>query len=102
VTPESIGRDDVLTALRASRAVLDRFGVTRLSLFGSFARDEADEESDIDLVVEFGRQIGLFEFARLQRELGELLGRRVELVTLALKPPLRAEILREAIFVSTP
>jgi len=50
-----------------------RYGVRRLLLFGSFARGEADEESDVDLLVEFfpGRTPGL-GFARLQEELTRL------------------------------
>jgi predicted nucleotidyltransferase len=44
-------------------------------------RDEPSENSDVDLLVEFSRPIGLFEFVRLQRELGEQIGRKVELVT---------------------
>jgi len=73
--------------LRESRSVLDAFGVARLSLFGSFARDEGGEDSDVDLLVEFNRPIGLFEFVRLQRQLGELVGHRVDLVTPAALAP---------------
>lgn len=91
-------RDDILKALRENRPVLDAFGVARLSLFGSFARDEGREDSDVDLLVEFSRPIGLFEFVRLQRQLGELIGHHVDLVTpAALKPQLRDRILREAV-----
>jgi len=79
---------------------LEAFGVARLSLFGSFARGEGREDSDVDLLVEFGRPVGLFEFVRLQRELGERLGRSVELVTpAALKPQVRDKILAEAVAV---
>jgi predicted nucleotidyltransferase len=66
-------REDILNVLRSSRSLLDGFGVARLSLFGSFARDEGGEDSDVDLLVEFNRPIGLFEFVRLQRQLGELI-----------------------------
>jgi predicted nucleotidyltransferase len=98
MTQVPLGREEILKALRDSRPLLDAFGVTRLSLFGSFARDEGREDSDVDLLVEFGRPIGLFEFVRLQRELGERLGRPVELVTpAALKPQLRDRILGEAL-----
>ena len=91
-------RDGVLRVLRESREFLHAFGVARLSLFGSFARDEGRDDSDVDLLVEFDRPIGLFEFARLQRQLGELLGHHVDLVTpAALKPQLRDRILREAV-----
>jgi predicted nucleotidyltransferase len=94
-------REDILQALRDSRSLLDAFGVSRLALFGSFARDEGREDSDIDLLVEFNRPIGLFAFARLQRELGERIGRPVELVTpAALKPQLRERILHEAVIAA--
>jgi uncharacterized protein len=91
-------RDDILKALRENRPVLNAFGVASLSLLGSFARDEGRADSDVDLLVEFSRPIGLFEFVRLQRQLGELIGRQVDLVTpAALKPQLRDSILREAV-----
>ena len=94
----ALRRDEVLRALRDARELLQSFGVARLSLFGSFARDEGRHDSDIDLLVEFNRPIGLFEFSRLQRQLGELLGHRVDLVTpAALKPQLRDRILHEAV-----
>ena len=91
-------REDILRDLRNAKPLLDAFGVAHVSLFGSFARDEARHDSDIDLLVEFSRPIGMFEFVRLQRELGERIGRKVELVTrAALKPQLRDRILGEAV-----
>jgi len=97
-TQVSPRREDILKALRDNRPLLDAFGVARLSLFGSFARDEGREDSDVDLLVEFGRPVGLFEFLRLQRELAARLGRPVELVThAALKSQLRDRILGEAV-----
>jgi predicted nucleotidyltransferase len=96
--PASIRRADILKALREGRATLEAFGVASLSLFGSFARDEGRDDSDVDLLVEFSRPVGLFEFVRLQRELGEIVGHRVDLVTpAALKPQLRDQVLREAV-----
>ncbi len=94
----SLRRDDILRTLRENRSLLDAFGVARLSLFGSFARDEGRDDSDVDLLVEFSRPVGLFEFVRLQRHLGDLVGHRVDLVTpAALKPQLRDRILHEAV-----
>jgi predicted nucleotidyltransferase len=94
-------RDEILQALREARPLLERFGVEHLSLFGSFARDEGRSDSDVDLLVEFNRPIGLFEFVRLQRELGARIGRQVELVTpAALKPQLRDRILGEAVIAA--
>jgi predicted nucleotidyltransferase len=97
-TQTLLRRDDILTALRKIRPLLDAFGVARLSLFGSFARDEGRGGNDVDLLVEFSRPIGLFEFVRLQRQLGELVGHQVDLVTpAALKPQLSDRILHEAV-----
>lgn len=97
-TRAALRRDDILRTLGDSKSLLEAFGVARLSLFGSFARDEGGDDSDVDLLVEFSRPIGLFEFVRLQRQLGELVGHRVDLVTpAALKPQLRDRILHEAV-----
>ena len=97
-TPGSLRRENIFTVLRDSRPLLEAFGVARLSLFGSFARDEGRPDSDVDLLVEFARPIGLFQFVRLQQQLTERIGRRVELVTPgALKPQLRDRILDEAV-----
>jgi uncharacterized protein len=94
-------REDILVALRNAKPLLDSFGVAHVSLFGSFARDEAREDSDVDVLVEFAQSIGMFDFVRLQRELGERIGRKVELVTpAALKPQLRDQILAEAVLAA--
>ena len=67
-------------------------------LFCSVARGEPTAESDIDLLVEFSRPIGLLQFVELKRILEEVFERSVDLVTpKALKPQLRDGILKEAI-----
>ncbi|NPV07469.1 MAG: nucleotidyltransferase family protein [Anaerolineae bacterium] len=58
----------------------ERFGVVRLALYGSFARGEQTEESDVDILVELSRPLGL-EFVQLACYLEEKLGRRVDLAT---------------------
>ena len=92
-------RQDVLDKLEANRSELRQMGVKSLSLFGSLARDEAVDDSDVDLLVEFDRPIGLFQFIRVQQHLQEVLGvDRVDLVMLdALHEELRHNILRDAI-----
>jgi predicted nucleotidyltransferase len=68
-------------------------GVVQIALFGSVARGEADQQSDIDLVVEFSERISLLRFAALERRLSEALGRRVDLLTeAAISPYLREKI----------
>lgn len=91
-------RDEILEALASQRVLFDRYGVSAISVFGSVARGESTEESDIDLLVEFSQPIGLLQFVGLKRSLEELLGRPVDLVTpKALKPQLRDRVLKEAI-----
>jgi hypothetical protein len=75
-----------------------RNGVRRLSLFGSILRDDFGPESDIDVLVEFqiGARVGL-RFFTIERELSELLGRKVDLNTPGfLSKYFRDEVLREA------
>ena len=92
-------RQEVMDKLAANRAELRRMDVRSLSLFGSLARDEATDRSDVDFLVEFDRPIGLFHFIRVQQYLQEVLGvPRVDLVMPeALHEELRDDILRDAI-----
>jgi hypothetical protein len=91
-------REQVLATLKSQRKLLDQYGVGSISLFGSIARGEATETSDVDLLVEFSKPIGLFQFVALKRALEETLGRPVDLATRSsLKPQLRERILKEAV-----
>lgn len=73
-------REDVLIKLRALKPWLEKQGIVRVRLFGSYARDEASPDSDIDLLVETNKALGLHHF-RIERELGEKLGAKVQIVT---------------------
>ena len=91
-------REKILTQLKSHKRQLKKFGIRSVSLFGSVARNQARKRSDIDLLVDFERPIGLFEFARLKLYLEELLSRKVDLVTPeALRKEFRESILKEAI-----
>jgi predicted nucleotidyltransferase len=91
-------RENIIQLLKSQKRRLKKFGVHSISIFGSVARDKARKQSDIDLLVEFEKPVGLFEFARLKLYLQELLGRKVDLVTPeALRKEFRESILREAI-----
>ena len=93
-------RDKVLRVLSEHRADLVRLGVKRLALFGSAARDEAGPQSDVDLLVEFDHQVGLFEFIDVKEFLEDVLGGPVDLGTPeSLHPRLRERVLREAVHV---
>ncbi len=91
-------RDDIIQILTDRRAELQRLGVRSLALFGSAARGEATEASDIDLLVEFSTPVGLFKFLDVKAHLENLLGCEVDLVTPdAVKRQLRDSILSEAV-----
>jgi predicted nucleotidyltransferase len=74
--------EHVLAILRANEAELRAAGIRHLSLFGSVARGDAEAGSDVDLVVVLDHEarIDLFRLTGLEQRLGELLGRRVDLV----------------------
>ncbi len=93
---------ETIRRLTRNRSKLAAFHVRRLSLFGSTARDEAREQSDVDLLVEFHPDVpvGLFTFVALQRFLGDILGTRIDLATPdALRPEMRDQIVGEAVRV---
>jgi uncharacterized protein len=90
-------KDEILSSLRQNSERLRLLGVCRIGLFGSFARNEARPESDIDLLVEFVPNKKTFDnFMALSFFLEELFGRRVELVTSeSLSPYIGPRILKE-------
>jgi len=92
-------KEEIFESLAAHRTELERFGVKSVAVFGSAARgEELGPQSDIDLLVEFNRPVGLFAFLDLKQYLETLLKRRVDLTTPeALKPQLRDQILSEAV-----
>lgn len=72
--------------------------VLKAWLFGSFARGEEREDSDVDLLILFDHStpIGLFSYARMHRELEERLGRKVDLVEEGtLRPAVAAEATKD-------
>jgi predicted nucleotidyltransferase len=74
--------DDVLATLRACEADLRAAGVTRLSLFGSVARGDAEPGSDVDLAVEFdpAARVSLLGLVGLRQRIEDILGYKVDLV----------------------
>ena len=78
--------------------MLSRYGVASIAVFGSVARAEAAADSDVDLLVSFAKPVGAFAAMRLERELGDILARRADIVTpAALKPRFRDRIVAEAV-----
>jgi len=96
-----VTRDEIIEILRRHMEEIRRHGVVRLAVFGSVSRGEESRNSDVDILVEFDRPIGLFAFVTLQRYLEELIGRPVDLVMPeALRPEMRDEILADAVYAA--
>ena len=94
-------RQKVLDSLKKIKGeVAKDYSVKTIGVFGSVARSEETEQSDIDLLVEFARPVGFVTFMRLEHFLSEKLGGQVDLVTAdSLKPAIRDGILAEVIYV---
>ncbi len=92
-------KEEILAVLRAALPDLrQRWPIRSLDLFGSVVRGEATGASDIDILVEFERPVGLSTFIALEASLAGLTGRRVDLVSrAALKPHIGRRILGEAV-----
>jgi predicted nucleotidyltransferase len=94
-------RSEVIEILTRSKAdLMQRFGVARLALFGSLARDAAGDDSDVDILVSFDGPATSERYFGVQFYLEDLLGRDVDLVTeKALRVELRPYIEAEAVDV---
>jgi predicted nucleotidyltransferase len=86
---------------RHRRAVIDRAarrGASNVRVFGSVARGEDLDQSDVDLLVDLRSDVGLVALSGLAREIGEILGVEVDVVPAdSLKPAIRERVLAEAI-----
>lgn len=85
-----MGREEVLGLLRMhKKALAQRFGVVELKLYGSFARDQAADDSDVDVLVRFDAPLDWRRYFGAQAYLEDLLERPVDM---AIDQELRAEI----------
>lgn len=76
-----ISKDEILIKLRELKPILQRdYAVKEIGLFGSFADDSYDEDSDIDLIVELEKPIG-WKFFTLEIYLEKVFKRKIDLVT---------------------
>ncbi len=95
-------KQEILAILSSHAAPIQRYGVTRYGLFGSFVRNEARPDSDIDILVEFDSAQKTFDnFIQLAFYLEDILGRPVDLITMdSLSPYIGPRILQEVEYVS--
>jgi predicted nucleotidyltransferase len=95
-------REEAISTLRTYLPAIRRdFGVRRLALFGSTARDQARDDSDLDILVDFETGPTFLSFMGLRAFLEDQTGRKIDLVTQdALKPRMRPVVEREAVDVA--
>ena len=96
-----MNRNDILNRLRERRReISDRFAVDHIGLFGSAARDELRDDSDVDVLVSFRGRATFDGYMGLKSYLEDLIGRKVDLVTeTGLKPRARSHVERDLIRV---
>ena len=94
-------RDQITSILNQHRELFKKnYNVKDLGVFGSFARGDNTQTSDVDILVRFSQPLGFFKFIELENYLTKLLGRKVDLVTeKALKPTIKNDVLREVMYV---
>jgi hypothetical protein len=75
-------RDEVIEILKQNKpALIAKYPISELGLFGSFARGDYDERSDIDILVDFNGQIDGFDYIRLAHEFEDLFGHKIDMVS---------------------
>jgi uncharacterized protein len=97
---EGMDKAHVIETLRQHRDELRAAGVVHLSVFGSVARGDASERSDVDLMADFdkSKRLTLVKIGSLQHRLSEWLGAEVELSSAEwLREPVRSRAIREAV-----
>ncbi|MFN0147141.1 MAG: nucleotidyltransferase family protein [Dehalococcoidia bacterium] len=94
-------RDHVLRVLGEHKGEFARFGVKSLSIFGSVARDEARDDSDLDVLVEFEGRLSYDRYCGVRFFIEDLLGQKVDFVPAKdLRPAVRPYVERDAIRVA--
>ena len=99
--PRKPDKNTIIAILRDEMPYLrEQYNVSEIGLFGSYVRGEADDESDIDVIVSFSHPPGMITFMKLEDYLTDRLGGiKVDLVLKnALKPNIGRQILSEAVY----
>jgi len=94
-------REKILNLLQQNQVIFKQFGVAKLAIFGSTVREEATEQSDVDILVSFEKIPTSKNYFSLQFYLEDLLGKSIDLVTdKSLRKELRPHIEKELIYVA--
>jgi predicted nucleotidyltransferase len=79
---------------------VQEYGIVKAYVFGSFAREEDTDQSDVDFLIEFDKDFDMIEFFRLKNRLEEILTRKVDIVeTKSINPIFKESILKDTILL---
>lgn len=98
----NIVTEEIISYLRDNKELLhDRFGVTRIGIFGSFARGDQTPASDIDMIVEMEEdRKNLHSFLKLKRFLEDEMARKIDLgFEHSIKQAIKEKVLRQVLYV---
>ncbi|MBF0557661.1 MAG: nucleotidyltransferase domain-containing protein [Nitrospirae bacterium] len=98
---EKLSTDEIISYLKQNKALLnERFGVTRIGIFGSFARGEQLVTSDIDMVVEIEKaRKNIHSFLRLKRFLEQEMSREIDLgFEHSIKAAIKEKVIKQIIY----
>jgi len=98
---EKLSTDEIISYLKQNMALLnERFGVTRIGIFGSFARGEQSVTSDIDMVVEIEKaRKNIHSFLKLKRFLEQEMAREIDLgFENSIKPAIKEKVIKQIIY----
>jgi hypothetical protein len=91
-----LSKNEIKMKLVSQTELFNSYHISRIGLFGSFAHGTNNEESDIDLLIDFKEPVDLFAYVNLKDKLSQTMHQKVDLVTVSgLKPALRNKILSE-------
>lgn len=74
-------KEEIKSIILRNKEILKKYKVKSIALFGSYVRNEQREDSDIDFLVEFDKEVTLFDIVELQDILTEILGKKVSTVS---------------------
>ena len=95
-----LDKHSVINTLLINKPEISKFGISQIGLFGSYARNEQNEKSDIDILYDFKSTYSLFDLITLEENLYEQLHKKVDLVSLKnIKPYFKKYIVDDLIYL---
>lgn len=93
--------EEIINMLKKHKKKLcKKYNIESIGIFGSYARGEENQDSDVDVLVEYKITPGFFEFLDLEDELKSIFNKKVDLVTKpALKPLIKDKIIKEVVYI---